>query len=101
MLFRYADDFILSARGTEEGVNAVMDSIRNFFKSKLRLDLSTDKTRVVRLEEGFNFLGFHIQRVHLDYGKCVRIRPTQRNLYRLRNKLQSMLGPTASATSRT
>jgi group II intron reverse transcriptase/maturase len=96
VLFRYADDFILSARGTEEGVNAVMDSIRSFFKSKLRLDLSTDKTRVVRLEEGFSFLGFHIQRVHLDYGECVRIRPTQRNLYRLRNKLQSMLGPAAS-----
>ena len=95
VLFRYADDFILSVKGTREEANAIMDSIRGFFKEKLSLNLSAEKTRVVPLESGFDFLGFHIQRTQLDYGKCVRIRPTQRNLLRLRAKLQSMLGPTA------
>jgi RNA-directed DNA polymerase len=95
VLFRYADDFILSVKGTKEQATLIMDTVLSFFKEKLMLDLSTEKTRVVSLEEGFDFLGFHIQRTQLDRIKCVRIRPTQRNLSRLKNKLQSMLGPAA------
>lgn len=95
VLFRYADDFILSVRGTREQAVSILDNIRGFFAEKLRLNLSTEKTRVISLEEGFDFLGFHIQRVQLDHGKSVRIRPTQKSLHRLMNKLQSMLGPAA------
>src|SRR3989442_3449350 len=54
VLFRYADDFILSAKGTREQVIPIMDSIRAFFKERLKLDLSTEKTRVVPLEAGFD-----------------------------------------------
>ena len=98
VLFRYADDFILSVKGTREQAVAIMDSVRGFFAENLRLRLSTDKTRVVPLEEGFDFLGFRIQRVPLrpDH-KCVRIRPTQRNVLRLKNRLQTMLGRTAGS----
>jgi group II intron reverse transcriptase/maturase len=95
VLFRYADDFILSASGTKEEVVPIMDSIRGFFKEKLLLNLSAEKTRIVPLEEGFDFLGFRIQRVKLGNHACVRIRPTQRNLSRLRSKLQAMLGLSA------
>jgi group II intron reverse transcriptase/maturase len=97
VLFRYADDFILVAKGTREQVVLVMDSIRSFFTEKLRLNLSTEKTRVVQLEEGIDFLGFHIQLVQLDYGRCVRIGPTQKNQLRLRYKLLAMLGPYSCA----
>ena len=95
VLFRYADDFILSARGTEEQVQGVMDSIRGFFLERLKLNLSTDKTRVVKLEDGIDFLGFHIRRVRFERYNCVRIRPTQKNLSRLKGKLQAMLGSDA------
>ena len=95
VLFRYADDFVLSVKGTREQAAAIMGNTMSFFKEELKLSLSTDKTRVVSLEDGFDFLGFHIQRVSLDGHKCVRIRPTQRNLSRLKNKLQAMLGPAA------
>ena len=95
VLFRYADDFVLSVKGTEEQAAAIMDDVRSFFKKELKLSLSAEKTRVVSLEDGFDFLGFRIQRTQLDRIKCVRIRPTQRNLSRLKNKLRAMLGPTA------
>ncbi|HEV2226038.1 MAG TPA: group II intron reverse transcriptase/maturase, partial [Nitrososphaerales archaeon] len=95
VLFRYADDFILSVKGSREEAITIMDSIRRFFKEKLSLNLSAEKTRVVPLESGFDFLGFHIRRAQLDRGKCVRIRPTQKSLSRLKAKLQSMLGPSA------
>ena len=95
MLFRYADDFILSVKGTREQAAVIMDSVRSFFTEKLKLNLSAEKTRVVPLDDGFDFLGFRIQRVRLEHGMSVRIRPTQRNLSRLKNKLQLMLGPSA------
>jgi group II intron reverse transcriptase/maturase len=95
VLFRYADDFILSVKGTQEQAAAIMDSIRSFFSKELKLNLSTEKTRVVRLEDGFNFLGFYIRRVQFEHYSCVRIRPTQRNLTRLKGKLQAMLGSSA------
>jgi RNA-directed DNA polymerase len=95
VLFRYADDFILSAKGTKEQATTIMDSIRSFFKEELKLNLSIEKTRIIPLEDGFDFLGFYIQRVQMNNYSCVRIRPTQRNLSRLKNKLQMMLGPSA------
>jgi RNA-directed DNA polymerase len=92
VLFRYADDFILSVKGTEEQAAVIIDSTRSFFAEKLKLNLSAEKTRVVRLEHGFDFLGFRIQRVSLDHRACVRIRPTQKNLIRLKGQAASDAG---------
>lgn len=97
VLFRYADDFILLARGKRDGVQRIKRSITAYFKDFLRLELSKEKTRVVPLEEGFKFLGFQIKRERLGHIGSVRIRPTQRNVARLSAKLQGMLGRWAMA----
>lgn len=92
VLFRYADDFVLSAKGTREGVESIMKDITHFFTRQLKLNLSAEKTRVVSLDEGFKFLGFQISRERLWGFHSVRIRPTQENVIRLKIKLQAMLG---------
>ena len=98
MLFRYADDFILSVKGTKEQATAIMDSIRGFFTEKLKLNLSAEKTRVVP-SGGMDSISSDSASSgsRLDHGMCVRIRPTQRNLLRLKYKLQAMLGPSAKS----
>jgi group II intron reverse transcriptase/maturase len=95
VLFRYADDFILSAKGTKEAVESIMKNITQYFAEQLKLNLSTDKTRIVSIDEGFKFLGFQISREQLSGHKCIRMRPTQENVIRLKVKLQSMLGKEA------
>ena len=97
VLFRYADDFILSANGTREAVESIMKDITQFFadKLKLNLNLSDHKTLVVSIDEGFKFLGFQISRERLGGFRSVRIRPTQENVIRLKTKLQEMLGKKA------
>ena len=92
VLFRYADDFILLAKGKRDGVERIKRSIAAYFKDYLRLELSKEKTRVAPLEEGFKFLGFQIKRERLGHIGSVRIRPTQHNVARLTAKLQGMLG---------
>jgi len=97
VLFRYADDFILSVKGTREGANSIMRSIKDYFGQYLKLELGMEKTRVVHIEKGFQFLGFQISRERLRHFGCVRIRSTQRNVARLVVKLQRMLSRYATA----
>jgi len=56
-LVRYCDDFvILLWRNGKEVVNQVEQMLK-----RLGLELHPDKTRVVRAEDGFDFLGVHFR----------------------------------------
>jgi RNA-directed DNA polymerase len=59
-LVRYADDFVVLVRGEAGHVEEVRDEITTVL-APLGLRLSPDKTRVVDMREGFDFLGFHIK----------------------------------------
>ena len=59
-LVRYADDFVVLVRGEPGHVEEVRDEITAVL-APLGLRLSQDKTRVVDMREGFDFLGFHIK----------------------------------------
>ncbi len=59
-LVRYADDFVVLVRGEADHVQEVRDEITAVL-APLGLRLSPDKTRVVDMREGFDFLGFHIK----------------------------------------
>jgi len=97
VLFRYADDFILMAKGSRDGVESIVRDTKQYFSKHLKLELSGEKTRVVALEDGFEFLGFRIQRVRMGHFSCVRMGPTPRNVVRLVTKLDQMLGKQADA----
>jgi RNA-directed DNA polymerase len=60
-LVRYADDFVIMVDGDQAHAEAILDEVAEVL-SALRLRLATDKTRVIHLDEGFDFLGFRIQR---------------------------------------
>jgi len=47
VLFRYADDFILLAKGRRDGVERIERSLTTYSREYLRLELSKEKTRVV------------------------------------------------------
>jgi RNA-directed DNA polymerase len=60
-LVRFADDFVVMVAGSQavaETLRAVVEAVL----APLGLRLAASKTRVVHLDEGFDFLGFHIQR---------------------------------------
>ena len=64
------------------------------------LAINEDKTRIVHLSEGFDFLGFNIRR----YGAKLLIKPSTAAIRRLRNRLASetrkLRGSNARALSR-
>lgn len=63
---RYADDFVATARSKEQ-LDALKPKIELWLAER-GLALNLEKTRIVNVNDGFNFLGFHIRRFH---GKCL------------------------------
>lgn len=60
-LVRYADDFVIFARSHSEA-EAALEQARAFLEGHLGLHLHPEKTRVVSVTTGFEFLGFHYSR---------------------------------------
>jgi RNA-directed DNA polymerase len=60
-IVRYADDFVVMVNGAREHADALWEEVSGVL-APLGLRLSESKTRVCHIDEGFDFLGFHIQR---------------------------------------
>jgi len=60
-LVRYADDFVVMIRGTRADAEALWDETATVL-APMGLRLSEEKTRVCHIDEGFDFLGWRIQR---------------------------------------
>ena len=60
-LIRYADDFVVMVRGAHNDAEALRDEIAAVL-APMGLRLSAAKTRVCHIDEGFDFLGWRIQR---------------------------------------
>ncbi|HVI18813.1 MAG TPA: group II intron reverse transcriptase/maturase [Gaiellales bacterium] len=60
-LVRYADDFVVLVSGTKAQAEALVADVAGVL-SRMGLRLSAEKTGVCHIDEGFEFLGFRIQR---------------------------------------
>jgi hypothetical protein len=57
---RYADDFVVLVHGSRDDVNHLRKDVADVLRP-LGLRLSTAKTQVVHMSDGFDFLGFRVQ----------------------------------------
>jgi RNA-directed DNA polymerase len=60
-IIRYADDFIVVCHTKQEAENWI-ERAETFLKEKIGLTLSREKTKIVHITEGFDFLGFNIRK---------------------------------------
>ena len=58
---RYADDFVVMVTGQRDDAEALWDEVAAVL-APMGLRLSEEKTRVCHIDEGFDFLGWRIQR---------------------------------------
>ena len=61
-LIRYADDLVVSATPRQEALE-VKARLAEWLAPR-GLAFNEDKTHIVTLEEGFDFLGFNVRRYH-------------------------------------
>ena len=72
---RYADDFIVTGNSKEVLIDEIKPLVVQFLEVR-GLQLSEEKTHVVHIESGFDFLGFNVRK----YKKKLLIKPSQKSI---------------------
>lgn len=88
-LVRYADDFVVFCDG-EEDAERVVDTTGNWLGQR-GLELSPEKTRIVHILGGFDFLGFNVRQY--DAPRSVRgvklfIQPSKASVKRFKTRIR-------------
>jgi len=92
---RYADDFVVLCNGTKAQAEQMREELYQFLHTTLRLDLSKEKTKITHLNDGFNFLGFRLQRgIGAEGEMTTKIVIPKEAMDKLKTKLKIALGPT-------
>ncbi len=89
-LIRYADDFVVMSNDGIAGVQQAKQEIQDFLMTELHLELSEEKTLLTHVNDGFNFLGHHIQRTMPEGRWVLHLRPAEKNKERVKKKLKDL-----------
>jgi RNA-directed DNA polymerase len=84
-LVRYADDFVITAPSREVLEGYVIPRLAEFLAGR-GLELSQAKTRIVHIDDGFDFLGFNLR--HFPNGKLL-VRPQKEKVALHRRRLSA------------
>lgn len=74
-IVRYADDFVITGNSKELLENIIKPAITGFL-SERGLTLSEEKTAIVSISQGFDFLGFNVRK----YGSKLLIKPAKSSI---------------------
>jgi RNA-directed DNA polymerase len=85
-LVRYCDDWIITARSKEVLEQEVKPLVENFLAER-GLRLSSDKTVITRIDEGFDFLGQHVRK----YNGKLLIKPSRKSMTSLLGKVREII----------
>ena len=85
-VIRYADDFIITGESKKVLQQKVKPAIRSFL-SQRGLNLSGEKTRITRIEDGFDFLGQHLRK----YGEKFLVTPSKNSVKGIVSKTRKII----------
>jgi len=91
VVVRYADDFVVFCESKEDAEKSV--EILKEWLAKRGLALSEEKTKIVHLTDGFDFLGFNIRHYKAPLtsksGYKLLIKPSKKSVQKIREKLRT------------
>jgi group II intron reverse transcriptase/maturase len=90
---RYADDFVVLCNGPRAQAEQMRTELHTFLSSELRLTLSMEKTKITHLNDGFDFLGFTIQRRMGHNGMKTKVLISKKGRERHLGKLHEATSP--------
>ncbi len=96
-----ADDFVILWNGSKVNsqtfispqeiavdIVTMKEQVKQFLKDELELELSEDKTLITHVRNGFDFLGFHIQRYKTRVGNMTITSVPKDKILRFKQKIQ-------------
>jgi RNA-directed DNA polymerase len=90
LMIRYADDFVVLSNDGIQGVMQAKNEVKEFLATELHLELSDEKTQITHVNTGYDFLGFHIQRVQPEGRWVVHLRPTEKGKEKVKRKIKDL-----------
>jgi hypothetical protein len=90
-LVRYADDFVVTGDSKELLEALVKPWIAEFLRER-GLQFSEEKTKIVHIDEGFDFLGWNFRK----YGGKMLIKPSRKNVKALYGKVRDVIDSSLS-----
>ena len=82
---RYADDFIITA-GSKALAEKILPVVKGFMAER-GLELSEEKTRIVHIDQGFDFLGWNVRK----YDGKLLIKPAKKNVKNFLEKVRGII----------
>lgn len=90
-IVRYADDFIITSKKKED-IKEILPEVKQWLSSR-GLELNLEKTKLVHINEGFNFLGFNVRR----YNTKLLIKPQKEKVIAFCKKVGGIIRELATA----
>lgn len=91
---RYCDDFVVLCGASKRRAQAMRQELAQFLATILKLELSTEKTRITHVRRGLLFLDYQIERAIGQRGKPVpKVRLPDSTLQRICHKIERVLAP--------
>ena len=87
---RYADDFLVTGRTKELLEHEVKPRIEEFLRER-GLQLSTEKTLITHIEEGFDFLGQNVRKYQMGKQHKLLITPSKKNVKAFLEKVREIV----------
>jgi RNA-directed DNA polymerase len=88
---RYADDFVVFCQTREDAEQVIRDLTP--WLAERGLSLSPEKTRIVHLDEGFDFLGYNVRHYkdrRTRTGRKLLVQPSKDAISKVRDKLKAV-----------
>jgi len=85
-LVRYADDFVVTGSSKELLETTVKPWVVGFLRER-GLELSEEKTKIVHIDEGFDFLGWNFRK----YSEKLLIKPSKKNVKAFYGKVKEII----------
>jgi group II intron reverse transcriptase/maturase len=90
-LIRYADDWLLLTNGSKQEAYRLRDEFQTFLREHLLLELNVEKTHITHVNNGFDFLGFHVRGYVSAHDRPkLLVTPTIEAKKRLKSKVKEM-----------
>ena len=90
---RYADDFVITGSSKEMLENEIKPWVEQFLAVR-GLQLSPEKTHVIHIDEGFDFLGWNFRK----YNGKLLIKPSKKNVLTFYRKVKDVIDSNKMAT---
>jgi RNA-directed DNA polymerase len=91
---RYADDFIITGSSKELLENEIKPVVTAFFAER-GLELSSEKTVITHIGNGFDFLGQNVR----DYDGKILVKPSKKSVHKFLEKIRTVIKGNKAASA--